>query len=202
MNLLDYIGGQRSGKKANEIEKRSLADPFLKEAIDGFDAVEGDHIAAIRDLKGLVSPSKKRYLVYTYLRWTTAACLILGILSGGYWFVGKDQSGYPLEYEFAMIEMAVPEDAYIRLEERFPLFSDVMVSGDLVAVRSHDEITLYLNDEPEISDEVTSLNVIELYIPEKIYEAHKDLINYHNTEVDAIMRYGSPVVDIYIPDNY
>ena len=51
MKLIDYIQGKRRGKEANELEREAMNDPFLLDAIDGFDAVPGDHLSAMQDLE-------------------------------------------------------------------------------------------------------------------------------------------------------
>ena len=42
MKLLDYIRGLRKGKEAHRLEKESMKDPFLADAMDGYHKVEGD----------------------------------------------------------------------------------------------------------------------------------------------------------------
>jgi hypothetical protein len=41
MNFKDYIQGKRHGREANQIEHEAMNDPFLQDAIDGFDNVQG-----------------------------------------------------------------------------------------------------------------------------------------------------------------
>ena len=41
MKLLDYIRGLRKGKEAHRLEKESMKDPFLADAMDGYHQVEG-----------------------------------------------------------------------------------------------------------------------------------------------------------------
>ena len=48
MKLLDYIRGLRKGKEAHRLEKESMKDPFLADAMDGYHQVEGDHEQQIR----------------------------------------------------------------------------------------------------------------------------------------------------------
>ena len=36
MKLLDYIRGLRKGKEAHRLEKESMKDPFLADAMDGY----------------------------------------------------------------------------------------------------------------------------------------------------------------------
>ena len=51
MKLKDYIQGKRHGKEANRLEREAMNDPFLNDAIDGFDSVEGDHLSVIAELE-------------------------------------------------------------------------------------------------------------------------------------------------------
>lgn len=50
MNLIEYIKGKRYGKPANKLEREAMGDPFLQDAIDGFDQVEGEHANIIEQL--------------------------------------------------------------------------------------------------------------------------------------------------------
>ena len=43
MKLTDYIFGSRRGREANRIEREAQVDPFLADAIEGYDSVYGDH---------------------------------------------------------------------------------------------------------------------------------------------------------------
>jgi len=40
MNLLTYIQGKRKGKEAHRIEKEAMRDPFLADALEGYDEVK------------------------------------------------------------------------------------------------------------------------------------------------------------------
>ena len=51
MKLLDYIRGLRKGKEAHRLEKESMKDPFLADAMDGYHQVEGDHDEQINKLR-------------------------------------------------------------------------------------------------------------------------------------------------------
>lgn len=75
MNLKDYIRGQRQGKEANQLERKAMEDPFLQDAIDGYDSVEGDHISAIEELEHSIS-SKKRTRRPVWI-WVAAAVVVL-----------------------------------------------------------------------------------------------------------------------------
>ena len=55
MKLLDYIRGLRKGKEAHRLEKESMKDPFLADAMDGYGQVEGNHEQRIGQLRMQVS---------------------------------------------------------------------------------------------------------------------------------------------------
>ena len=86
MKLIDYIQGKRRGKAANELEREAMNDPFLQDAIDGFDAVPGDHLSTIQDLENqLQQKLTKRKQVINYRLWAVgvAASVILLLGIGG-----------------------------------------------------------------------------------------------------------------------
>ncbi|MDO5608328.1 MAG: carboxypeptidase-like regulatory domain-containing protein [Capnocytophaga sp.] len=77
MKFKKYIAGKRHGKTANRLERKAMDDPFLQDAIDGYDAVEDNHSEAIKHLeKQIVTIKKKRSLRYWW--WAAAAVLLLG----------------------------------------------------------------------------------------------------------------------------
>ncbi len=87
MKLDDYIRGRRRGKEAHRIEREAMDDPFLWEALEGYDEVEGDHAQALERLREAVArrdevkqPLRRELIV----RLSVAAGLALIILSGGY----------------------------------------------------------------------------------------------------------------------
>ncbi len=59
MELKDYISN-REGEEANQLERRSMNDPFLRDAIDGFDSVEGSHLSVIRKLEEQIGGKKEK----------------------------------------------------------------------------------------------------------------------------------------------
>lgn len=85
MKLLDYIRGLRKGKEAHRLEKESMKDPFLADAMDGYSQVEGNHEERIEKLRMQIAAhtvkhtnSSKRKNSYA-ITWSIAACLVIGI---------------------------------------------------------------------------------------------------------------------------
>lgn len=82
MGLIDYIKGKRYGKDANQLERESMEDAFLQEALDGYDAVLSNHIDSIERLQQEItqqSKVKKQHRLVFY--WSVAAgvALMLGV---------------------------------------------------------------------------------------------------------------------------
>ncbi len=82
MGLIDYIKGKRYGKEANKLERESMEDPFLQEALDGYDVVISNHIDSIERLEDQITQqSKVRKQNKLTFYWSVAAgvVLVLGV---------------------------------------------------------------------------------------------------------------------------
>lgn len=83
MKLIDYIQGKRRGKEANKLEREAMNDPFLQDAIDGFDAVPGNHASTIEELEAqLERKINKPKPVINYRFWIMGAAASLVLLLG------------------------------------------------------------------------------------------------------------------------
>lgn len=115
MKLLDYIRGHRKGKEAHRLEKESMQDPFLADAMDGYSQVEGEHEQHIEKLRMQVSAhSAKRRNSYA-IGWSIAACLVIGIGVSTYFLflknsVGEDMFIAKQNVPSAEIAPAAPKD--------------------------------------------------------------------------------------------
>jgi len=118
MNLKEYIQGKRSGKEANRLEREAMKDPFLQDALDGFDAVTGNHAQNIERLEQKFASKKRsgttrRFFIYG----AVAASILLIVGFSAVFFFGKNEDMPPLialneqfEYE------KVLEDDFSELE--------------------------------------------------------------------------------------
>lgn len=90
MRLSDYIQGLRKGKEAHQLEKESMKDPFLADAIDGYNQVEGNHEQRIEQLRIQISArSTKKRNTYAII-WSVAACLVIGFGISSYFLFLKE----------------------------------------------------------------------------------------------------------------
>lgn len=96
----DYIRGERHGRGAHDIELDAMRDPLLGEALDGFDAVRGDHSAALERLSERVRSSAEGGRAAARARssrlrerrvrgWSAAvaAVFLAGVVGSGVWLM-------------------------------------------------------------------------------------------------------------------
>ena len=117
MKLLDYIRGLRKGKEAHRLEKESMKDPFLADAMDGYGQVEGNHEQRIGQLRMQVSAraTKKRNLSKKQnsyaVTWSIAACLVIGIGINE-----NKKTWFPTEKRVEMIEKLFADDPRVKVD--------------------------------------------------------------------------------------
>ena len=93
MKLLDYIRGPRKGKEAHRLERESMQDPFLADAMDGYNQVEGNHEQRIEKLRMQVSAHSAKKKNTRAITWSIAACLVIGFgISSYFLFLKKSMT--------------------------------------------------------------------------------------------------------------
>lgn len=111
MKLLDYIRGARKGKEAHRIEYDAMSDPFLADAIEGFDSVKGDHADRIAQLQARVTnrvaKHKKRSGAW---RIAVAAIAFIAVISGYFTLMNHESSMVVASCDNCYIEIYAPED--------------------------------------------------------------------------------------------
>lgn len=88
MKLRHYIQGNRKGKEAHRIEKEAMHDPFLSDALEGFEQVKGDHARQIEQLSRQITRSSKRRAI-PMRAWSIAASLLI-VIGTGTWFLIRE----------------------------------------------------------------------------------------------------------------
>lgn len=79
--IWDYLRGNRMGKEANRLEREALSDPFLYEALEGLEKVEGDHEKSLAGLFMRMQKTggeKKTFRLFYSLSLVAACLLIAG----------------------------------------------------------------------------------------------------------------------------
>lgn len=159
MKFLDYIQGVRRGKAAHHVENEAMGDPFLSEAIDGYDSVSGDHAKRIARMQAavLVRTTRQEEKSGAW-KVAIAAVVVIGFLSG-YFALMNHRSSMALahESEHSFINLYAPED-YIE-QKRLELTA--MIENDPSQDASVESIVPISN----LDDVIKPLEVLPLYVP-------------------------------------
>ncbi|NCB69095.1 MAG: hypothetical protein EOM47_09650 [Bacteroidia bacterium] len=94
MKLKDYIQGKRHGEEANRLEREAMNDPFLNDAIDGFDSVEGDHLSVIGELEKQIAGKNRSHKPFVQYMITGIAAS-MALLIGFSIFMNQENSPAP-----------------------------------------------------------------------------------------------------------
>lgn len=83
MKLIEYITGSRRGREANRLEREAMGDPFLADAMQGYDSVEADHAGRVERLMREVELRSRKSSKIAMRRriiagWSAAAVLLAG----------------------------------------------------------------------------------------------------------------------------
>lgn len=173
MKFLDYIKGRRKGKDAHRIEKDSMRDPFLYEAIEGFDSVNDNHIERISNIRKRLK-AKSGVNRYNHIWQTVAAAVVVIAGLSVYFLTDYHKSGLHAQVlnNNAIIEVYVPEAYYTEniaiiaqknaeiAHAYKPNISQFRIE-ETDAANSREELEI-------ISEEINKQNEtpIEIYVPE------------------------------------
>lgn len=107
-SLMQYIQGSRKGKEAHRLEKEAMKDPFLSDALDGYQAVEGNHVESIEEMRRRISRRTRSHR-NSITKWSIAASLLICLGFGSYFWLNR-QFGMPAQSPLAVVmeEQAAP----------------------------------------------------------------------------------------------
>jgi hypothetical protein len=117
MSFLRYIQGVRLGKEAHDIERESMEDILLYEAIDGFDLVDGDHTKRIKKIRKSVSKRMQNRTSQNFQKFSIAASILVVFGLGGYLLFTKDAPRVVDTPELSMFEEVVTDSVCSELTE-------------------------------------------------------------------------------------
>ena len=169
MRLKDYIQGDRRGKDANRLEREAMSDPFLQEALDGFDSVTGNHVQMIEQLEKkysqpAISPQRDRKL---FLYWSAAASVLLLIGFGAYFFLERAENPMttiamlqPIEKE---IEQLIADDS-IATQPAMPAPTKQSKSFELAEVMDVAEADVIVADAIIVAEMVAEEKVNDDFV--------------------------------------
>ncbi len=168
MKFLDYIRGLRTGKEARLIEHKAMSDPFLADAIDGYDSMTGNHADRIARMQARVSartvPGKGRSGAWKI---AVAAVVLIAFL-GGYFALMNHESTMLVAHEQdnSYINLYAPE-AYI--EQKSLELTEIRESG----MPGKGKLTAVV-DIANLDEVIKPVDRIKIYIPETYAQLKKE----------------------------
>lgn len=111
MKFLNYIHGNRKGKEAHRIEKDAMEDPFLADAIEGYDSIPGNHAERIARMRSAITARSARKKPQGAWKVAIAAVGLI-VIASGYFILMNHQSSMLTAHESGggYIDLYVPED--------------------------------------------------------------------------------------------
>ena len=174
MQIKDYIQGNKHGKEANRLEREAMNDEFLQEALDGFDAVPGNHAEIIERLeKKIINPTKvsknKRKILYI----CSFAASVLLLIGFGVYFMMDTREQKPA---IAMVQTVESKKNINALSEHSPpvaAYTEQMegTTKDVVAdIQPNQVEQVFIQPESAIQVEDNELledNIERVIVPEE-----------------------------------
>ena len=192
MNLFRYIKGLRHGKDAHYVELEAMKDPFLSEALEGYDAVEGDHLKRIillqRKVKNynrkkknkttMIKPAstqifQKTKINISWKKWGLVAVFLLCLLFGTYVLL-KNHDSTPTS------KMLIIPESQEKMEET-------------VAEQENKKDTLQPEYIPELPIQKNKQTTFEETLPYKVQEEEEERFFFINSD--------SPPIEVQITDS-
>ena len=188
----EYIQGKRRGKEANELEREALNDPFLQDAIDGFDSIPGEHLPIIEQLKKQIN-GKQNHRTLWWIGIAASVILIIGI---GILISPEKETNFAIKKPIQQIEKKAEITANTNLKkdsniqkplagnlpkpkektettESLPAVTEKAISNE--SMMQSDQVSISIadvaaNDQPENIPNKTEVTTKTLTLPKPIYK--------------------------------
>lgn len=152
-NLLQYIQGSRKGKEAHRLEKEAMKDPFLADALDGFQTVDGHHVESIETIRRRISrrTRSQRDLI---AKWSIAASLLICLGFGSYFWFNKEV-GLSKELQ----SMVIQEEAVTPPLPPEPVMAQVAATptpAPLAAAPATAEVLSIVEDDADVAEMIVA----------------------------------------------
>lgn len=157
MKLIDYIQGKRKGKDAHRIEQDAMNDPFLADAIEGYDALPGNHAKRIARMQSAIRTRSIQRKTSGAWKITAAAVAAIVLVSGYFTLMTHRSNMLAANNSDIYINLYVPEDY---LERKRLELSDIRENNPQQDL----PITAVANIS-NLHEVITPIDPINIYLP-------------------------------------
>lgn len=168
MSLLDYINGRKKGKDAHDLEKKAMRDPFLFEALDGFDTVDGDHMAHMEAIRNKIKGRRTRQNGRSLWNTITAAAvvIVIGLASSLFLLQDQQHSMYAENDIQYPIDLYLPDNIYednimVIAYKNTELTKNISV---IVSDSKADELKIKKEENEELGEQI-EIETIDIIFP-------------------------------------
>jgi hypothetical protein len=163
MNLDHYIQGIRKGREINRIEREAMDDPFLAEALEGYDKTTGSHANRILEMQENIA-QQTHQKSHTFRYWSMAASILLVIGFGGYFLY----NGYFIQEQPPFLEQKIQTSTEIAAIEEIQLeqADSSIVQADSLLVEP-----IMFTPPVIVKDESASVDLADIHHEPKIIQA-------------------------------
>ncbi|MDB5144325.1 MAG: hypothetical protein JWQ66_3038 [Mucilaginibacter sp.] len=97
LQIRKYLNGELDGRAMHELERRAIDDPFLVDALEGFEQADSDQQANLDELSGRLQQRIDDKKVKWIIPWwpISVAASILIVIGAGIWFFSGQQPEQP-----------------------------------------------------------------------------------------------------------
>lgn len=159
MKLWHYIQGNRKGKEAHRIEKEAMKDPFLADALEGYEKTQGNHQREVAKLQKSITKLQKQETnrmsgkKSNHLKIWGIAAGILIIVGAGTWFALNDSPLSKESQSIAQVEIQanqpiIPEES---LMPPLPDTTEVLPKKKAQPIAAAKEKTMHVSEDATIS---------------------------------------------------
>ena len=152
-NLRKYLQGKRIGKEAHQIEVQAMKDPFLEDALEGYDLFNDNPIKAIDRLHNNIRKRFQTSIRISLKIWMLAASILLCIGLGVYgWKMFRPDGSKEVA------EAVHSADKHEISAETEPL-SELPVSPPEIQWQATDTLTIY---QPKDKERIEAARLAEI----------------------------------------
>ena len=177
MSLENYIKGERYGKKAYELEKKAMRDPFLQDAIDGYD-LEGDQPAYyLKKLKKEIHKQTRPNLRKLQL-WSIAAGILIIIFASVFFLLyEKDNKDVDVPGNYIHANKSLDVDSILTVKATLNNQDSTSIANEAIIANSINQQVDLLAGKEDLTVQQAGRRMTEEYQRTTGYSRRNEISN-------------------------
>jgi len=181
--IFAYLAGRLSGKQANRLERQAVDDPFLRDAIEGFEENTGAHEQNLQKLRQRLQSRTQKHSRRYYWQLQDVAILIVCLSAFGLLFSQIYQKKTP-SYYADLTRTSVEEEIFFLPQEQQKEPTERLPATPVAPMIS--DIIIIVDDEVVLSNAMFDVQVETLEVDVNAYIAQGMAAVEETVEEEAI----------------